>query len=308
MTEQEFREKLKQSVGSIGLSSDRQRQVMAGMKEERSRRSAWGKLKIVLVVGIIVLLMTGGAVAGGRYLVDWHGKPMPTANVQTDQRMLQLMEWRTKGKWASIRKWDEARGRYTGILASGLEVVAPTLDKLQAWVTADGTLPWPAHVPAVYQMTGGSVRYACEPAGEIRMSSQEITEDGYIISYFVMPGEHRFVESYSVYLTADESQGLQIQVMLVDADGMFGLPMEDGSTFTRLTVDGMQQAIAVETGRETRVALRRAVQPALHYKIAGGGPDGVIDESIMEYDGMDIIIIGNGTPAELLAIFGLGAQ
>ena len=150
MTEQEFRDKLKQGVGYTALSSDRQRQVLAGMKEERSRRRACGKLKSVLVAGMIVLLMTGGAVAGGWYLVDWHGKPMPTTNVQSDQRMLQLMDWRTKGKWVSIMKRDEARGKYTGILASGLEVFAPSLDKLQAWVTADGTLPWPENIPAAY--------------------------------------------------------------------------------------------------------------------------------------------------------------
>ena len=84
--------------------------------------------------------------------------------------------------------------------------------------------------------------------------------------------------------------------------------MEDGSAFTKLTVEGMQQAIAIEAGGVTRVALRQTVQPVLPYKIAGGGPDGVIDETLMEYDCIEIIIIGDGTPAELLAIFGLTVQ
>ena len=35
------------------------------MKGERSKVRIWGKMKIALAVGLIVLLMTGGAVAGG---------------------------------------------------------------------------------------------------------------------------------------------------------------------------------------------------------------------------------------------------
>ena len=306
MTEQEFRDKLKQCVGHTELSSDRQYRVLAEMKGERSRMRTWGKMKIALAVVLIVLLMAGGAVAGGRSLVDWHGKPISTSKVQTDRRMLELMDWRAKGKWASIQTWDEERGTYTGILASGLDVYAPSLDKLRAWVMADGTLPWLANIPAEYQMSSGSVQYACEPAGEIRLRSQETTEDGYILSYFEMPTEHRFIASYTIYLADDERRQLQIQVTLIKANEVYGLPMEDGSIFTELNVEGMQRAIAIESAGVTRVALHKEVRPALPYKSVTGYPE--TNEWLDEYDCLEIGIIGQGTPADLLAIFGLTAQ
>lgn len=308
MTEQEFREKLKQSVGRTGLSSDRQMKVLAGMKEERSRRSTWGKLKIVMVMGMIVLLMTGGAVAGGRYLVDWHGKPLQMRQVQSDPRMMELKDWRAKGKWASIQKWNEEWETYSGILASGMEAYAPTIDKLQAWVTTDGTLPWPGNIPPTYQMCKGLVEYVCGQEGEIRLRSQETTEDGYIISYFDMPQEHRFIARYAMYLRDDEHHELQIQATLTHADGAYGLPMEDGGTFTALKVEGMQQAVAIKFAGATYVALRQAVQPALVYKVVGGAPDGLVKEWLNEDDCLEIVIIGHGTPEELLAIFGLSTR
>lgn len=306
MTEQEFRDKLKQSIGHTGLSSDRQYRVLAEMKGERSKVRTWGKMKIALAVALIVLLLTGGAVAGGRSLVDWHGKPISTSKVQTDRRMIELMDWRAKGKWASIQRWDEERGTYTGILASGLDVYAPSLDKLRAWVMADGTLPWLANIPAEYQMSSGSVQYACEPAGEIRLRSQETTEDGYILSYFEMPTEHRFIASYTIYLADDERRQLQIQVTLIKANGVYGLPMEDGSIFTELNVEGMQRAIAIESAGVTHVVLHKEVRPAMPYKSVAGYPE--TNEWLDEYDCLEIGIIGQGTPADLLAIFGLTAQ
>ena len=241
-----------------------------------------------------------------RYLVDWHGEVLQIRQAESDERMMQLWDWRPKGKWASIVKWNEERETYTGILASGMDAYASSLDKLRAWVMDDGTLPWPANIPAEYQMSSGSVQYACDPAGEIRLRKQETTEDGYIISYFEMPPEHRFIANYTIYLANDERRQLQIQVTLIKANEVYGLPMEDGSSFTELNVEGMQRAVAIDSAAQTLVALRQAVQPALPYKSVAGYPE--INEWLSEYDCLEIGIIGQGTPEELLAIFSLTTE
>ena len=306
MTEQEFCDRLKQSVGHAELSSDRQAKVLAGMHGKPGTARNWGKMKIALAVGLVLLLMTGGAVAGSRYLVDWRGEPLQNVQVESDERMMQLRDWRTKGKWASIVKWNEERETYTGILASGMDAYASSLEQLRTWVTADGTLPWAEGIPVGYEMVSGSVQYACGPEGAVKLRSQETTEDGYTISCFDMPKEHRFVAGYILYLRNAERAEVQIRVTLVKMEELPGLLMEDGGSFTALKVEGMQQAAAIESAGQTRVTLRQTMQPALAYKVVAGYPE--IEETLSEYDGIEIGIIGDGTPQKLLAIFGLATQ
>lgn len=309
MTEQDFRDALRRQVGQTGLSSDRQAQVLARMKGSQSKVRVNHWFRFAVVVAAVLVLCVTGAAAGGRFLVDWQGEKLPASQLETDQRMWQLKDWRMKGKWASILKWNEERETYTGILAGALEAYASSLTQLRTWVTADGTLPWPGNIPEAYQQLRiGTVEYACEPEGEIRLRNQETTEDGYIISYFDMPKAHRFIKGYYISLEDDERHMLHIQATLTLAEGNPALPMEDGSTFTELAVDGMLQAAAIESAGTTYVALRQAVQPALTYKSVRGYPDGVVKEWQSTYDCLEIIIIGDGKPDDHLAIFGLTAE
>ena len=309
MTEQEFSDTLKKQVGHTGLSSDRQAKVLAGMRGGESKVRLNKRWKMVVVAAVILALCLTGATAGERFLVNLQGEKLPDIQLQSDQRMWELKDWRMKGKWASIVKWDEEREAYKGILASTLEAAASSLVQLRSWVTADGTLPWPENIPEAYrQFRMGRVEYACEQDGEIKLRNQETTEDGYIISYFDMPKAHRFVKGYYVSLEDDERHTLQIQMNLIEADGQSALPMEDGSTFTELDVDGMLQAVAIESAGETYVALYQMVQPALPYKSVAGYPDGTVREWQSTDDCLEIIMIGQGTPDELLAIFGFTAK
>lgn len=311
MTEQEFRERLKKSVGHIGLSSDRQMKVLAGMKEGERKVRTWSGMKIALAAGIVLLLMTGvtGAIAGGWRLLDWSGEPLQSQRVESDQRMMELMDKYSNGQAVSVLKWNEAAGDYRGVLAASVDLNVYSFEKLQSWVTADGTLPWPVNIPEEYQqLTQGEVRYACKAEGEFRLRKQEVTEDGYVISCFLLPNDHRFMEGYTIYLRDENRQRLSIWLQLTKKQGVYGMPAEDGSTFTELKVDGMLQAIAIESAEETRVALRQEVWPPLEYKVVKALPDGVIEESMMEYDCLEIQIIGQGTPYDLLAIFGLTAE
>lgn len=306
MREQEFRARLKRAASNDGLSPERQMQVLARAGKEDKTVWMSNHVKLVLIVAVVLLLGAATAVAGSRHLVDWHGEPLQIRQAESDERMMQLKDWRTKGKWASIQKWNETLEGYTGILASKMDAYASTLDQLRTWVTADGTLPWAECIPAGYEMVSGSVQYACGSEGEVKLRSQEITEDGYIISYFDMPKAHRFIAGYNLYLRNAEHAEVQIQVTLVKMEELPGLLMEDGGTFTELKVEGVQQAVAIESTGMTRVTLRQAVQPALAYKVVAGYPE--IKESLSECDGIEIGIIGDGAPQALLAIFGHTAQ
>lgn len=311
MTEQEFRDGLKKSVGHIGLTCDRQMKVLAGMKEGERKVRTWSGMKTALAAGIVLLLMAGmtGAIAGGWRLLDWSGKPLQDQRVESDPRMMALMDKYSNGQAVSVLKWNEEAGDYRGVLAASVDLNVYSFEKLQSLVTADGTLPWPVNIPAEFRrFIQGKVRYACKAEGEFRLRKQEVTEDGYMISCFLLPNDHRFMEGYTIYLCDENRQQLSIWLQLTKKQEAYGIPAEDGSSFTELKVDGMLQAIAIESAEGTRVALRQEVWPPLEYKVVKALPDGVIEESTMEYDCLDIQIIGQGTPAELLAIFGLEAK
>jgi len=309
MTEQEFRERLNRAARNDGLTPERQMQVLARIGKEDKKVRSWHKAKYILVIALLLATGVTGAVAGGRYLVDWQGKPMPTGQVLTDQRTLELMGGPTSGDVKSIMKWNDEQGAYLGTLAGGHELRASSLEKLQTWVMADGTLPWPEKLPEEYQqMVSGTIHIECGPEGEYRLRRQEVTEDGYIISYFEMPKDHCFLTAYTLSLTDLKRHYLQINVTLVGLHWKRGFPVTDGSTFTELNVDGMVQAVAIESAGETRLALRQEIWPPVTYKMVEGHHDGVVEETLSEYDCIEIEITGQGSPADLLAIFGLSAE
>jgi len=307
MTEQEFRERLKRAARNDGLSAGHQVQVLARRKGDEHKVRNWHRAKYILTIALLLATGMTGAVAGGRYLVDWQGKPVLN-QVSSDERMLELMGGPVSGEVKSIMKWDEKQGAYLGVLAGGRDLVASSLEKLRQWVTSDATLPWPVKLPVEYQqMTRGTMHVECGAEGEFRLRRQEVTEDGYIISYFDMPKEHCFVTGYTISLMDAERRQLHINVTLAGLNWKRGFPVTDGSTFTELNVDGMVEAIAIETGSETRLALRQEVWPPLRCKLVEGLPDDVVRESLSEYDCIEIEIIGQGSPEDLLAIFGLEA-
>ena len=308
MREQEFRARLKRAAGNDGLSTERRMQVLARAGKEDKTVWMSGKMKLILVMIVVLMLGVTGALASSWGMVDWQGEPFSN-RVSSDQRMMDLMGGRKNGKVKSVLKWKEDVRAYTGSTDLGMDYYASTLEKLQAWITADGTLPWPVNIPKGYdQMSMGRVHVVSGPEGEFQLLEQEITEDGYIITYFYMPEDHLLLDSYSLYLTDHKRHQLQINVSLVGMNWKRGFPMEEGSVFTELNVDGMVEAIAIETATETRLALRQELWPSVTYKTVEGHPEGVIRESLSEYDCIEIEIIGQGAPDDLLAIFGLTAK
>lgn len=308
MTEQEFRERLKRAARNEGLTPERQMQVLARSGKEEKMVRMSNKVRIVLVLAVVLLIGATGAAAGGWGMVDWQGEPFSN-RVSSDRRMLDLMGGKTNGKVKSVMKWKDDVGAYTGSLASGMDYHASTLEKLQAWIIADGTLPWPVNIPEEYQqMSRGTVHAVCGPEGEYRLLDQQITEDGYIITNFAMPEEHVLLDNYSLFVTDNKRRQLQIHVTLAGLNWKRGFPVEEGSIFTELNVDGMVEAIAIESASETRLALRQEVWPPLTYKTVEGLADGEVREMLSEYDCLEIEIIGQGTPEDLLAIFGLTAN
>ncbi|MBQ4580947.1 MAG: hypothetical protein IJA83_09840 [Clostridia bacterium] len=308
MTEQEFRERLKRAARNDGLSAEHQVKVLARRKGDEHKVRNWHKAKYILAIALLLATGVTGAVAGGIGMVDWNGESFSN-RVESDPRLMDLMGGRTNGKVKSVQKWQEDVGAYTGTLASGMDYHASSLEKLQEWVTADGVLPWPVNIPKGYQqMSRGVVHVECEPDGEYRLLEQEVTEDGYIITYFEMPQDNYLINSYTLNLTDNKRRDLQINVTLVGLHWKRGFPVTDDSTFTELNVDGMVQAVAIESAGETRLALRQEIWPPVTYKMVEGHHDGVVEETLSEYDCIEIEITGQGSPADLLAIFGLSAE
>ena len=314
MTEQEFRERLKRAARNEGLSHEQQVQVLARIgKEDKTVRMS-NHVRIAVAIVLVLMLGMTGAIAGGMGAIDWDGNPVPQPTKaeergSVERTLVDLIAGPTDGKVKTALKLNEYGLPETGALGTGIQYTPTSVEEIQAWVKADGTLPWPVNIPSEYQQwKSGSVHYVCSELGEYRLIEQEATADGYITSYFGMPADNRFVDSYTVCLLDADGQELEIRLSLTKAGWNKSFQVYDDSRVSKPNVEGALQTIVVESAGTTQVSVRKALAHPLFYKQVQGFPNGIKDEMIQDFDCLDIEIIGQGTPEDLLAIFGLTAN
>ena len=319
MTEQAFREALKASVGNTGLSLDRQQQVLAKLRKEDKTVRMSGKMRIALAMAVVLLLGTTGAVAAGSGFVDWNGEPIPASGGTTPPYMQGLYEHHQEPEngqiitLESIKPPEGSNSLGIGSRRDNSDVYASSVEEMQAWVEAeiDEFLPWPVNLPKEYnQLKKGWVHYAVDTYGEYTMLHQEVTEDGlFVRSYFELPDDHLYMDSYTLRLLNAEGQELRIDVYLSAMNYRNHFQADEESRTTVLDVEDFEQVVAIESPVETLVALRDEFTTYdIRYKEVWGYPDGVKRESTQNYDCLVIEITGQGTPEELLSIFGLTAK
>ena len=315
MKEQEFRARLKRAAMNDGLSTERQMQVLARAKGDEAKVKNWNKVKFIAVAAVILVMGMSGAVAAGLGGVDWHGQPaLPPpevylADTETGARLQELINEAKEAKVISLRALDAPMGTVAGVTGSRSDLYLASVAEVKALVEADGTLPWLVMIPEEYdQLDMGRVAYGCEGAGHFNLVSQELTEDNYLRTYFEIPEEHRFMRDYFLRMKNDAGQKLSISVSMTNVYEWESFAVDEDSYTTVLNVEGMDQALAIESPDETVVALRRMLQEPLRYKIVDGGMNLRQYEYVWEYECLQIKITGQGTPEDLLAIFGLTAK
>ena len=317
MTEQEFRERLKRAARNEGMTPERQMQVLARREGDEHKVRNWHKAKCILVIALLMATGVTGAVAGGWSLVDWQGEPLPS--VETAPPYMNSLDVNfkepEKGQIITLVSLKPPEGEnILGIVSrrDNSDSYASSEAELQAWVEAelDGFLPWPEMIPNEYnQMKMGRVHYAVDEYGEFELVRQELTEDGnFLRTYFELPTNHCYMDNYSLHLLNDEGQELTIKVSLSSMKRKGFFIVDDESSPVVLDVEGFDQAIAIVSPQQSKVALRKDTDYAIHYKYVEGDVDNEKREIISYYDCLEIEIIGQGSPADLLAIFGLEVQ
>lgn len=317
MTEQEFRDALKKSVGNTELSSDRQMKVLAGMKGEERKVRTWSKMKVSLVLVLVLALLMGGAVAGGLDGVDWNGEPaqmpqtIPLSATEQGARIQELYNVPGKGQIVNVVTMNPREGQIAGMLDDTSDFYASSLEEMKAWIEADGTLYWPAYIPDEYhELRMGRVGYVCSSEGSFKLVSKEKTEDEYLRYVFEMPEDHRYMSSYFLSLLNEQGDEFIINVAMYDHLSLeSSFAVEENSKITVLDVAGMDHALVIESPEETLLAMHYALEKPMVYKIVEGMHDGRVREYDNEFQNLVIKITAPDMAiSDLLAIFGLTAK
>lgn len=319
MTEREFRDALKRSIGQIGLSPERQLQVLAGCgrEEHTVRMSSKMKTSLAWALALAVILGVTGAVASGLGGVDWNGKPVDIpapgylADTEEGARVQALYNATEKSLVTTVIDLDVSRsGGVGGMLGTSSNSFASTLEEMRAWVEADGALQWPAYIPAGYSLKLGRVGYSCGTSGALVFVSRETTDDNYLVTTYEIPVEHRFMSDYFMRLQSADGKEMTISVRLdmgASEDDVF--TAGDDSTVQMLEIPGMENAMLIHTPEQSTLALRQKLdEPKCSYWM------NVYNKSCTseEKEVFNRLVIKVTAPpmdgTDLLAIFGLTAK
>lgn len=317
MTEQEFRAALHRAAENDGLSSERQLRVLARMKGDEPKVKMKNKWMIALALVVVLSLGMTAAVAAGMAAVNWQGESAVPYNGRTfgqtegEERLLALYASSAENLITFVKTPESQLEEMGGIMNSTCNEYAAALEEMQTWVEADGTLPWPAAIPAGYMLEMGRVGYACRADGQLELVGQYTTEDAYQVSQYRIPQEDRFMADYMLAMVNAEGATLRIAVNLNHDDSARVFNTEEDSEISRLSVQGMEDALLIVSQGETRLALRNRLAERKAYMLPGIRADGSLDAAVGYYSGMTIEVMAAGadfTAEQVLSILGLKGQ
>lgn len=322
MTEQEFRDALKHQVGQTELSSERQAQVLAGMKGGESKVRTWNKMKLALVLAALVVLTVSAAVASGSRGVNWAGEVIevrpPVIAAQSEQELAAdrfADEAREDGDVVYFWQIHEDGKKKLAWYEGESNRYADGMAEMQAWIENAALLPWPQWLPDGYTMDTGRVGLACKWPGTHVLRHRVTFEDCYDVMWISIPEEYRFVNNYTLLLKNEEGEILQIHANMANRGDEKILRISDDASAEKISIEGMSDALLVESETSKVLTARRYLGRNLQYTKFWGFlmPDDQLrlSEQMGLYD--SLVLEVNTTDADLseddlLAIFGLTAK
>lgn len=317
MTENEFRDALKKSVGHTGLSSARQMKVLAGMKGGEGKVRTWKKMKLSLVLAALVVLSMGVAVAGSSWRVQWDGglvetgAPTYALTSEADKRMAEIAAQSEHGVVTHVWNMNAQQSDSTGIISGGSEY-ADSVEELQNWVEADANMVWPSWLPEGYTMEWGRADLECDYYGGYVLQGWETTEDGFIVGRFLIPEKDRLIGGYNLRLVNAKGQILSIDMRLQQAKTQPYVQVTEEGSVTMLNIEGMSNAMLVSSDTQLILLARRILSKPVRINwLNSYPPDESWQESLDFFNSVSILIMAEDpalTQADLLAIFGLTAE
>lgn len=321
MTEQEFRDALKRQIGQTGLSSDRQYQVLAGMKGGNGKVRIRNKWKIALVLAALVMLGMTGALAGSTWGINWAGE-----KVEIGPLRVVTMTEQEKEVWKLIESTGEAGdvvyvwhtnadGQKSWAHTTTKDKYADSLEEMQELIAAESLLIWPEWLPEGYEMAIGRVKYDCAWPGQYTLRHAEKNDDGIEVMWMASPEEYRFASNYTLRMENAAGDVLMITVSMENKADNKILEIPEGATASKISIADMEDAMLVSSAASKELAARRFLGRTVKYSSNHRGHfyngEFRMDETLQMYNRLVIQIKATDadmSEADLLAIFGLTAQ
>ncbi len=318
MTEQEFRDKLKQCVGHTGLSSDRQYRVLAGMKGERSRMRTWGKMQIAIVISLVVLMTMGAAVAAEfvKY-VNWEGNPIDytppeykTLDVPVDTLRDPIAEEVIRDKKLEEILIVYYNGRYQPDKCESHRVEVDALEELRQLAGEENLLPIPVGVPDGFKLVKSHVFFGSKKGTTYQLMGEEYVEAGVSVKRYACDPEKLRMCSYFLYFQNEAGERLNFSARMVMDYNVDSVLQADGGQVNVKKVEGMDQVVHIDRGEEQFIWMRENLLEPVPAQIMILGPDD-IEISDVERSYVCLEIQANSTVCDLdtmLSCFGFTAQ
>lgn len=313
MTEQEFRDKLKQSVGHAELSSDRQAKVLAGMKGAECKVRTTNKLKVCLVLAVLVVLGVTGAVA--TELVDyinWKGEPVdydPPMYVEYEVQGDRLRD-PTAEMLISSKKLEEVLliDYPASVRQAAHETDVASLEELRQLVGDDTLLPIPISVPEGFTLAMSRVIFVGKAGMTYRYLGEERYKDVIRVKRYECDMDDLLLAQYFLYFRDSQDEHLNFSARLIyDTD--YYLQTNAGE-YGLLQVPGVEQGVYINEEDRTRIYLLKELSEPVDGQIALGGFDGLQTPGL-ERRYIALELQANSTVCDvdtMLACFGLTAQ
>lgn len=316
MTEREFREKLKNSLGSTGLSSAHQMRVLARMKGEERQVRIKQKWKLSMALLLIVMMTVGAAVAMEivKY-VDWDGKPVdytPPEYVEYDENTDPIRD-PVAAELVRSKALEEIliffyEWRYQGSQTGMHSIEVGSLEELAQVAGEDALLPIPIGVPEGFTLASSSVHFAGKPERTYQLLGEEQHELSVRVKRYACDRDDLFPCSYFLFFENEAGERLSFSARLLWHEEDV-LQAEDALVEV-VQVEGMKQTVYIDHGEYRQVWTRRSLPEPAACQIAIIGPDGIeIPEIDRAYVSLELQC--NSTVCDLstmLACWGLAAE
>ena len=236
------------------------------------KRLSKGTLALLIAAAVLALSVTAYASGVFSRLVDWNGQTMetetePMATVPPDAVMIVNAD-----KDAVINSILEQRGDRELVIVrdsgggSSTDRTAPlaSIEELAELLTKESsTLTVPITVPDGYTLVMGRVSLDSAQGYEYTLESTETREDGLVVEHYSAPAESDFISGYTLEWENATGQRITLRAdMMHDAENT-GFGVWGESTVVKLTVTGMDDALAIDDGQSSSVWLRQKLYPPI---------------------------------------------
>lgn len=253
-------------ITALTMAKIRKDEARSGRSGRRLSRGAVA----VLAAAVCLALSVTAAAVGIARSVNWQGEPVgeteaprPTetpaeeernAETAKAERISDILSRRGERECVIVRSEDgSASGAARSAPVASLEALRELLEREDSPLT----VPFLA-APAGYTLRDGWVAYDSAAGYGYTLASTETTEDGLTVEHYTAPEEGDFISAYCLTYQNKDGEQLVFSAQM-EGNGEHRFGVGEDSTVEALTLEGMDDALAIENGDGSNVIFMRKV-------------------------------------------------